>query len=165
MCLSAWWTPTKDETAQSWGVFVQKKKQLCAFSCKPGDCPDGFHHVCVVRASVKSREKSVEEAGDRAAEWTKVSASLCTEQTLVETLDLMQVHCFDFKSFMLTLLLFQYCFLKGKGYTSSEDILCLKCFHFFFSKSKIIYLLRFKLFLTIFKCIYVSFFTLTVCRF
>lgn len=116
------------------GVFV--KKQLCAFSCKSDDCPDGFHHVCVVKASVESQEKRVEKAEHRAADWTKVSAFLHTEQTLVETLDLMQVHRFDFKSFILTLLLFEYCFLKGKGYTSSEDILCLKCFQFYFPKVK-----------------------------
>lgn len=110
------------------------------------------------------RKKSVEKAENRAAEWTKVSASLCTNKTLVETLDLMQVHFFDFKLFMLALLLFEFFFSKGRA-THPVKTFCVFSVSIFFSRSKIIYLLRFKLFLTIFKCIYVSFFTLTVCRF
>lgn len=73
----------------------------------------------------------------------------------------MQVHCFDFKSFMSTLTFFKIIFFpQREGLHIQWRHSVSLVFPFFFSRSKIIYLLRFKLFLTIFKCIYVSFFLL-----
>lgn len=78
-------------------------------------------------------ENLCEESGKKKV-WRKQRAELLSgprslplsaHKTLVETLDLMQVHFFDLKLFMLALLLFDFFFLKGKGYTSSEDIMCL----------------------------------------
>lgn len=123
---------SRDEMAQVGDVC---KKQLCAFSCEAGDCTDGFYHSCVVKTSVKSQEKSVEKAENSAAEWTKVSASLCTNKTLVETLDLMQVHFFDFKLFMLALLLFEFFFSKGRA-THPVKTFCVFSVSIFFPEVK-----------------------------
>lgn len=149
-------------------VFVEREvgaggKGRCVlfFSCEVGDCTDGFDHFCVVKTSVKSQEtvwrgqKTELLSGPR-------PLPLCTDKTLVQTLDLMQVHFFDFKLFMLALAIVQFFlilfFQKGRATHPVKTFCVFGVFIFFFPRSKIIYLLRFKLFLTIFKCIYVSFF-------
>lgn len=73
----------------------KRKKSMCVlFNVKPKsvqkDCI-----TCVVTASVSS-QKSGEKPENGAVEWTKASASLCRNKALVETLDLLQFHLFDF---------------------------------------------------------------------
>lgn len=75
----------------------------------------------------------MENAEHGAAEWTKASAFLCTKQTLVKTLDLMQVHFFDLKSFVSTLLCSIFFFSKGRA-THPVKTFCVFCVSIFFQK-------------------------------
>lgn len=115
------------------------------------------------KASVTS-QKSVEKPEYGAVERASASASLCRNRALVETLDVLQFHLFD-SNFQCWCC---YCHnLKREGlyiqWRHSMYLVFLMPAGFF-ATSKIIHLLQFKLFLMIFKCIYVSFFTLTICK-
>lgn len=123
-------------------VFVEREvgagggRPLCAFfSCEVGDCTDGFDHFCVVKTSVKSQETVWREQKTELLSGPR-PLPLCTDKTRVQTLDLMQVHFFDFKLFMLALAIVQFFFFffqKGRA-THPVKTFCVFGVFIFFSQ-------------------------------
>lgn len=127
------------------------QKHVCAFQCDGGHCREGRYHVCVVKdprgvGRARRKWKTVLRIRARPQE-----LSTCSNTGPFMQFHMLELHCFCWSC----------CCQKWKKGKAAHPVKTFCVLLVPIATSEIVHLLQFKLFLTIFNCIYVSFFIVT----